>query len=74
MGTRTIPSDIWVESKIDVRTIDYCSDCAGHNDADKHKSKLSEVEAIYWWVDEGKDFEEGIIDSVNETCVETNIH
>ena len=74
MGTPTVPSNVWVESEIDIKAVDYCSDCAGHNDADKHESKLSEVEAIHWWVDERKDLEEGIVDPINETCVETSIH
>ena len=74
MWARTIPSDIWVESEIDIRTIDDCSDCAGHDDTDKHKSKLSEAEPIHWWVDERKDFEERVVDSINKTCVETSIH
>ena len=71
MRTRTVFSNIRVEPEIDIRTVDYCSDPAGHDDADKYESELSKVEAIHWWIDERESHEEGIVDSINKTCVET---
>ena len=64
--------DVRDEVPAEVGGVDSDADEAGDEDAGEDDANDAEGEAVHGWVDEGEDFEEGVVDAVDDGCVEVH--
>ena len=64
--------DVRHQVEVEVSDVGGHADAAGDEDAQEGDADLAEGEAIHDRVDEGEDFEEGVVDAVDEAGVEVH--
>lgn len=62
--------DAGVHPEIDVGCVDGYAQETGDQDAEEDEADLAQVHVVVDWVDEGEDFEEGVVNAVDDCGVD----